>query len=507
MANYQMYEEPAVRQRRWLWPSLGLLVFALTLAGLFGADAHFLTDPATSRHLAAGKLAWETGPVLAADPFTYTIAEQSWMQHQWLFDLAVGGIELLGGVPLAFAFGVVAFALIPLALWRLLMGEKIPWPIALAYVCFAVVLLHAHWLLRPQLLNYLLLPVFLAAWYRYRQGLSTWAWAGLLALLLLWVNVHGGFVTALLFWGLAWTGRLIDNWRYGRKVVDDAALRWVVFGLVAGLVTLLNPYGWKLHGMIWHMVFQVESYAFYHEYQPLDLTSGEALAVGYLIIVALLIIGRFLPGRPNLGWESVLPIVVFAYFAIQSQRHVLILLLVAAVPICRDWAGAFRVWVRGAAAERVAKLSEYERQSRSYLWQVPALAVLSVGIFLLTPMAKTLRVGAFNVSPETVEVIRAQQHLFQRPFTTTWNGGPLAYHLGPEFKISFDDRNEFHGDGRMLRFYHVIRARAGWQDYFKLERFDSAILAPNWPLARELAADPTWKRLHADELSVVFIKR
>lgn len=510
MAKIALYEDPAARRRRWLWPSLGLLLFALTLAGMLGADAHFLTDPATARHLAAGKLAWTIGSVLAADPFTYTVETQFWMQHQWLFDLAFGGVELVGGVALAYALGGVLFALIPLALWRLLIGRGVatPWPVAFAYLCFAVVLLHAHWLLRPQLINYVLLPVFLAVWYRYPRGLPPWGWLLLPVLLIGWANIHGGFVTALLFWGLAWTGRLIDNALAGqRRVLDDPALRWALFGAVAGAVTLLNPYGWHLHRMIWRMVFELKSYAFYLEYQPPDFASGDALAVGYLIIVGLLVVGRFLPGRSPLGWESVLPLVVFAYFATQSQRHVLLLLFVAAVPICRDWGGAFRRLVKGEAGRRVAALSRFERESRSYLWQVPTLAVLVGAVFLVTPGAAALRVGDANVSARAVAYLQANVECFQRPLTTTWNGGPLAYHLGPDLKISFDDRNEFHGDIRLYLLRHLLGARSGWRHHLESGDYDSAILEPGWPLARELNRSPRWRGVYQDDTALIFLFR
>ncbi|MEM1058084.1 MAG: hypothetical protein AAGK14_02450 [Verrucomicrobiota bacterium] len=506
MGRPQLFVEPAARRRRWLWPNLGVLLFLLSLAGIYGGDSNFLTDPATARHLVAGKLAWTQGPVLATDPYTFTLAGQPWMQHQWLFDLTVGGLELAGGVPLAFVFGVVLFALAPLALWRLLAGEGVPWPVGLLYVCFAVVLLHAHWLLRPQLLNYVLLPVFIAAWYRYPRGLSPASWAVLLVLLVLWTNVHGGFVTALLFWGLAWTGRLVDNALAKRRVLDDPARRWAVFGAVAGLVTLLNPFGGALHGQIWRMVFQIESYAFYHEYQRLDFASGDPLAFGYLLLVALLIASRFLPGRGPLGWESVLPLVVFAYFAVTSQRHVLLLLLVAAVPLCRAWGGFLLHVMSGPQRERVLGVTRFERASRSHLWQVPLLAAVLALPFLATPIAGELRVGERNLSPEAVAWLKANREQVRRPLTTTWNGGPLAYHLGPDFKISYDDRNEFHGDARLNDLITLLEARHGWRELLRREGFDSVIVEPGRKLVYKLRGRRGWLQVHEDETVVIFVR-
>jgi len=505
MASPGLFVEPAERRRRWLWPGLGLLVFLLSLLEMFGADNGFLRDPATSRHLAAGTLALEQGPVLATDPFTFSLAGQPWMQHQWLFDLGAALATGIGGVPLAYAFGVVLFSLAPLALWRLLMGDGTPWPVALLYVCFASVLLHAHWLLRPQLINYVLLPVFIAAWYRYPRGLSPAAFGGLLALLILWTNVHGGFVTALLFWGLAWTGRLLDNALAKRRVLDDSVLRWAVFGAVAGLATLVNPFGWNLHRQIWHMVFEIQSYALYDEYKALDFASGDVLPIGYLVIVALLIISRLLPGRGPLGWEAVFPLVAFAYFANTTQRHVLVLLIVAAVPVCRAWGGFLLHVLKGTPRRRVLAFSAYEQRSRSHLWQAPVLALLGVGVFVLSPASAGLRVGNDNVSLQAVDVLRKLGGSIQRPLTTTWNGGPLFYHLGPDFKISHDDRNEFHGDERIYDLRRLLFAKAGWRGSLRQGRYDAVILEPGWPLGYKLRNDDQWHLFYADDVTEIFI--
>ena len=216
-----------------------LLLFA-AVAGAFRVRAYDLFW-----HLASGRWIVEHGRVPRSDPFRFTNDGAPWVDHEWLFQVVVHGLERIVGVPglelvrIAVAVGLAALLLT--ALQR--SGAPVPWAVLAALV--AVLGARPRLFLRPELVTLVALPLLLALLQEVRRsgGRRRAAWVAAVALLVpLWVNAHPGALAAPPI-ALAF---LVGS-RLGRGDGRDAPpLPWA---LVAGLpavmaaALLLNPYG------------------------------------------------------------------------------------------------------------------------------------------------------------------------------------------------------------------------------------------------------------------------
>jgi hypothetical protein len=488
-----------------LLPGVAAILYLVAASEIFSGGNRFLTDPATSRHLRAGEIALEQRHILHEDPFSYYQPPLAWIDFEWLFEVSCAKLVQIGGLPLVYSFGVLIFALIPVFFWRLLMGQQILWPVALLYTLAALVFFHSHFLLRPFLFTYLFMLLVVKWWHDHPNGPGLRGWLVLLPVFILWSNVHGGFVAAFVFLGLAILGRAVDQRLKHDFPLQDGVGAWTGFLIAAGLVTLCNPHGWRLHAQIWEMVFRIKSYAAWQEFSPLNFSAPNALAVALLLVAGTSLLSR--SGRRSLrwSWSVTLPLLVFLYFGLKVQRHVLLLLIVAAVPVARDW----QVWLlsclSSSRAEKLAVFTREEARNRSHWWTIPLIGAIMACLFIHSPASRDLRVAAFNVSPGTIDYINAHRDHFRRPLTTTWNGGPLAYYLGPNFRISFDDRTDLYGDGRLQPYIGLLQLAPGWEQTLVEGGYDSAILESGYPLTQALAHLPGWRQVRQDALSVIFV--
>lgn len=491
--------------KHWLLPGIAAILFLIALPELFRASNNFLTDPATARHLRSGEIMMSEGHIQQSDPFGVEKPPRPWIAFEWLFEVTIAALVRAGGLPLAYAAGFLCFALLPVILWRMLLQQGISLPTALLYTLAASLLFRSHLLLRPVILTYLFMMLVVGWWHRHRTTPGGWGWFVLPLIFALWANIHGGFAAALLFLGLSLAGRIIDQTLSGSQPIDRGIIAWFALLVICANATLITPHGWQLHQLIWDMVFHIKSFSQWNEFRPPDFSQPTPLAAAVLFIVLVLTSTRCLPQAPRWSWEMALPLLLFLYFGFKVQRHVMLLLVVAAVPVCRDLDAWLDALLSPALRQRIARLGTIERWNYSFLWIIPFAALVTVPLFLQSKNAASLRVGANNITPEAIDFIRSHRAQFQRPLVTTWNAGALVYHLAPDFRVTFDDRTEFYGDSRLKPYIALLHLNSGWEKTLRDGNYDSIILDHDFPLSEALRLSPQWHLVYEDKLTLIFL--
>ena len=190
-----------------------------------------------------------------------------------------GGAELLR---MAHVFGIVAvYGLLWLA-FRRASGSGALALLGLAGVFFAgVSAIGVH---RPQLFSLLLFAAFLAV--LSRPVVSRRAVALIPVLLVLWANLHGGFVIGCGLLALVWLGRCLECGSVRVAVADTQVRRLLLAGLVAAAaIAFVNPMGPRIYLLALDFGSNPNLKTF-QEWQPVDfLTSG----TGYPLYVATLV--------------------------------------------------------------------------------------------------------------------------------------------------------------------------------------------------------------------------
>jgi hypothetical protein len=216
----------------WFW--LGAGVYVLLLVNGNG----LLNDSDTYWHIAVGKWILDHNSFPRVDIYSFTKAGEPWISTSWLAQILYAGTYEIGGWagPTTLAATCIAGTF---ALLAFILGRSIRSTYAIMIALVALPVSASHFLARPHVLA---LPVTLA-WVNgllgaseRREPPSFW----LLPLMVLWANLHGGFVLGLV---LMVPFAFDALWNAEASQRRPLALRWIVFGACAFVACCATPYG------------------------------------------------------------------------------------------------------------------------------------------------------------------------------------------------------------------------------------------------------------------------
>ena len=476
-----------------------------------------LTEPDFGWHLRTGLDLLITGGHLPAlDPYSHTMPDWPWVEHAWLTDLALGWLYSTGG--LAGGLLVIAFfGLVTAAGWIIAArtGQAI-WLIRL-FACALSLWVALPFLgARTQVVTLVGVAVVLVVLDRLRQGASWMIWM-LPPLFLLWANLHGGFTAGLFLLavvvGLNGCVAVVSRvWPDLHRRLDESHLSSAdLWGLMlatglAGLVTLLNPYGWRLHREILDSLanhFMVETL---QEWQPpsLETLAGRLFGIylGGLTVAMLLWYRRLEPVRIGV-------LVAFLFVACRHLRNIPLFLIVS-LP--------FAVELLQSGCDRMVSALKL-RQHGLAQWAMGGTGVLACLLIFLGPdhVRDVWRFGgnpavAFRQTSypiEAVEWIRAHRdRVGSRPVHDYQYGGFLLWQL-PGLKTFIDGRMPAWqiGDRWIFKDYvDLVPSPVPRMDLLDKYAVDWVLLKRGTGLATLLAATPGWSHEYEDMKVVIFAR-
>ena len=209
-----------------------LAVFAMCLA-----DPSIFADGDTNWHVAVGRWILAHRAVPHVDLFSYTFAGKPWVADEWGSEMLLGAAYLAvgwSGVALLTALAVS----LTLATIALETSPRLPVASATASVALPFVTLWPMVLARPHILALPAVALWFAGLLRARRAGRTPAlW--LLAVMLVWANLHGSYLFGVGLVGVFGLEAALDA--PGRRIATLA--RWGAFGLAAWAVAGLTPNG------------------------------------------------------------------------------------------------------------------------------------------------------------------------------------------------------------------------------------------------------------------------
>ena len=476
-----------------------------------------LTEPDFGWHLRTG-LDWlmTGGHLPSLDPYSHTMPDWPWVEHAWLTDLVLGWLYstgVLAGGLLVIAF----FGLVTAAAWIIAArtGQAI-WPLRLAACVLSLWVALPFLGARTQVVTLLGVAVVPVVLDRLRQGTRWIIWM-LPPLFLLWANLHGGFTAGLFLLavkvGLNWcvamivrvrpdvVGRL-DEWH-----LPSADLwRLTLATGLAGLLTLVNPYGWRLHQEIVDSLANQFMVATLQEWQPpsLETLAGRLFGVylGGLTVAVVLWYRRFEPARIGV-------LLAFPLVACWHLRNIPIFLIVS-LPLA--------VELLQIGFDRIVSVLKL-RQRGSAQWTIGVTGALACLLILLGP-DHVREVWRFGANPdvafrqtsypiEAVQWIHAHRdRVGTRPVHDYQYGGFLLWQL-PGHKTFIDGRMPAWqiGDRWIFKDYvDLVSAPVPRTDLLDKYAVDWALLKRGTALAALLAATPGWSHEYEDMKVVIYTR-
>jgi len=491
---------------KWFLPSIRDLIFIVLFLSLaFGSlSQRLLRDGGTGWHIRTGERILALHQIPRSDPFSLSTGGKVWYAWEWLYEAALAAIYTWGGLNGAVAATALLVALTFAWLFTIMRarGTDLITSVVLLLLGFGTAAIHLY--VRPHVVSWLLTLLFWFVLERAREREKPGLLAWLPLFMLLWVNVHGGFVLGFALIGIyeidaAWrffSGRLGRTW--------FVAVSLTLIG--CGIASLANPFGINLHRHIYQYVTDPFLMRHIQEFQPPNFRTFSPLCFAALLLIGLG--GIVLAGmRPSLREGLVL--VFAAWTGLDASRSLpaaaILIAAVAAPFVTRSWRRNHRT---GAHSKPLAILERAEKREASLaggFWPVMAILV----VFWMTlhggrlGQAQVMHAG-FDESRFPVSAMNyARENGIARPiFSTDQWGGYLIYRGYPAVLV--DDRHDLYGDAFFLEYLKIIHVEPGWQDGLSQMRAAAALLPADSALAKAMASSPQWKEVYRDRVATLF---
>lgn len=474
------------------------LAFAVLLVWLLFRTE--LNEPDYFWHLKAGEYIAAHWALPSGDPFSYTFQGKPWALHEWLFEVGLyGAFAWLGpsGVKLLTAvLGTLSLYIVFRAANRLLGASTL----ALALAIMHLTVLAGGFVPRPQLLTYVLFAALvhlLIAFKYFGEDRRLWL---IPPLLVLWVNVHGGYIVGVvllaLFCGCEW----LTHWRgeaeagYRRRLVK---LSLIAAG--GALATAINPAGigaWLFPLQVMNMDFANSVIA---EWQS---PSFRELGGQFFLVLAF---GFFLaniyrPTKPDLT-EICLP-VFFLFSGFVSVRHTPLaaLILVPFVAVALRHSPLQRGYHRLVCSGKPLGHAEVVVN-----WVLLCFVAVVFYFMSLTQQANAqARLNAL-MPVKAVEFVKSQG-ISGRMFNEYAQGGYLIDRLYPQQQVFIDGRVDLYGGEFLKEFIQIRNGAAGWQQAFDKHRIDYLIVQRDAAIRDLLLARGDFRLVYDDDAHSVLVR-
>ena len=457
------------------------LVTWITFLAVFAMAARISVDTDTWWHLRAGQWIFEQQQVPREDEFSYTRAGEAWEYPGWLAEVPmfiIYRVAGLGGLNLWTAFMVtLTFVFV----WQTLSGGAF-------LKAFTVVLAAAaagvYWAARPYLVTFLLaaITLWLLEKYRWRGDDESGKFVYWLpALMILWVNSHGGFLVGFLIWGLYWLSELgAIVWEIFFRKQRPFGIRafltplfWV--GLLMLLAVCVNPYGPTLL----MYPFKTVSIGVLRDYiQEWQTPEFHSLAVQPFAWLMLLTFGAVGASRQRLAFIDFALVGLFFYMGLLAGRNVALFSIVAPMVLTRHAAPALDSAANTLGIHLAGGANPGKRTTRLNVLIVVLLAVAVLFKVALVYPEKT-NTDAFKAYLPLGAVEYLQKYQPEGRLFNSYNWGGYLLWSSPDYPVFVDGRTDLYNDEIVNQWLKVVRVEDGWQDTLNEYGVNLILSSPN----------------------------
>ncbi|WP_246038047.1 hypothetical protein [Geomonas terrae] len=491
-------------KRTSLLPSIADFLFiAIFLLVSVHLGKSLLNDGDTGYHIRAGEYIMKTMKVPQYDMFSYLTPPLPWTAHEWLSEVIMALVHSAFGLT-----GVVVFFSFFIALTAMLLFETIHASdknilISLAVVILATASSGLHWLARPHIFSF---PLTLAWYhilclYQYKDRNLLYV---LPLLMLLWVNLHGGFMGGFILLSVFLAGNAFEALCSGCDR-QKALARLKALSVATALclaVTVVNPYGYYI--LLFPFKLTSSGYLMDSISEFMSPNFHERYAKGFELYLILLI-AAFAWSRKKLDVFDVLLIALFLHMSLYSARYIPLFAIVAARILSRmlndglhEKDTAFSRFME----RRSMNISRLDATAMRYLW--PAASVVLVVYFAVTGRI------SYGFEPKTKPVAATEfikrERIAGNMFNSDEFGDYLIYAAAPSYKVFIDGRLDMYGAERLKEFRQVTAFQQGWEKVFEKYGITWVIYEANSHLSRYLLLNKDWKLIYADEAANIFVK-
>ena len=466
-----------------------------------------IQDPDFWWHLKTGDYIVENRELPTNDPFSHTDLsaegkrERFILTYCWLYQAMLSGSYTAAGFKGVIAFRALVLSLMFYTVFSRMRARNVNWFMVLVVSSLSLLSFAPGYMNdRPQVFSFLFGSILLGMMERIREGGKPSIL--LLPMMLLWSNVHGGFVVGDILIGIFAFGFLIQHRQEGKKT---AIVLLLSFAGIA--VSFINPNFYQAFVESFKL-FDMTSMWFILEYR----SSFDAFAAGRTEIlflwtlILLTLIGMVLSRRLYL--PDVFLFIFTAYISIRYVRN----------------AAFFSVCMAPMAAYYLDRSVRRFSLPKAYSPVLKALVIVLLVGLIYDYSSKSVKSGSpLRAEKSTFYPYRASSFIDEsgiagRMFNEYDWGGFLIWRLYPKYKVFIDGR---HLHEHVLQQYISI-AKGSKYDLFGIPEYKAYldtynvnfVLQPlrqkngmTQPLMKRLLDDKDWVPVYLDNQAYVFARK
>lgn len=499
----------------WIVPSIADLIFVVLVA-LFCftvLSIKLLNDAGIGWHIRAGQQILATHHVPRVDSYSSIMSGKPWIAWEWLYDVIVGALDSALGLNGVVWFTAAVIATVFAAMFQWMVARRTNLLVALTLTLLAIAASMIHILARPHVVSWLFLLIWFCVLDRSERdtlagkpGLSGSQLWGLPASMLLWVNLHGGFLLGLvlcvIFWiSAAWSLRTSsrtfeDNLvrlALGRRVRNLALVT-----VASAAATFVNPYGWHLHR---HIVAYLGNAFLIDHIEEFQSPNFHLVAQKCFLALLLLALIALALRKRTLRASELLLVLFAVYVGLNASRNIPIASILLVLVIGPRWP----LLVFTKFSENMATV---DARFRGHLWSIATL------IFVFAVAVNGGRFGGtilFNAhfGPQRMPIAAIddleQNGISQPVLAPDYWGGYLIYRLYPHNKVVLDDRHDLYGEKILASYLKTFRAQPGWDKFLTAYNVRCVMMPRNAALTAALSQSPGWKTVYSDNVAITFV--
>ena len=496
-------------------PSVADVIFLALLGVLLltPLSVRLLGDAGIGWHIRTGQQILVVHGVPQVDSFSSTMAGKPWFAWEWLYDVVVGLLEARLGLNGVVWLTSATIALVFAAMFRLLILRRTNLMVALVLTLLAISASMIHFLARPHVVSWL----FTLVWFWILdsserdclkgQDRSRWLWA-LPFLMVVWVNVHGGFLIgfvllAVYLLGAGWTWIRTNENRLEELLQKVSAAKrarsLAGIGVLSIAASLINPYGWKLYAHIYSYLSNRFLMDHIEEFQSPNF---HGLAQECFLILILITVSIVAVRGRDLRMSTALTVLFAIYAGLYASRNIpvssILLVMVVGPMLPARLTGGFS-----------QRMTAMETGLRGHLWpMVTIVAALLIALNGGRVGSRQWMNAHFSPRRMPVEAVNylENNHVEGPVLSPDFWGGYLIYRLYPKTLVVVDDRHDLYGEEFFMLYLKMMHVERGWENVLDSYKVPCVVLPRDAPLATLLSGTQGWKTSYSDEVTIIFVR-
>lgn len=468
------------------------------LAALLTGTQMLGIDSDLGRHLVLGDYILDLHGIPTKDILSHTLTGHSRPPYEWasqvVFAVSHRILRLDGVILLTAAIISLTFLL----LYQHSNRRSNSPLISLLLIFLAAPATSIHWLPRPHMVTILLLVIWIDKLEQMRKGnpirLSSFP-----MIMLIWANLHGGFIFGLLAlgaYGAAWAWE-----RWMNKTTDQTGRTIFLAGILSLAASVVTPDLWRNWGAVLNnrSVYILSRTT---ETMPPVLTDPTMFPFTLLLFLTIVLFAIHLKSSSA---SHIFLLTGLGFTALLMARNIP-LFAVACVPILSE--------LSEKTLTRYGAWSRFEKRfagfgATSRLSPLVIVPVLLAALFFAAHNLKT-NTSFFQFDPQVFPV-RASDWLDENPqqgnmFNEFNWGGYLLDRMWPHQRVFLDSQSDFYGEPLMREYETMLLAQGNWLDLLGKYQVDWVIIPPESPLADSLK-NTGWVLLYGDETAVILARK